>query len=80
MDIGTLRAFFGWCAVLNGGFLFFSFLICSFAGGWVYRMHHKWFPVSREAFDLTMYCFIGGMKVFVLVFNLVPYVALAIIG
>lgn len=34
----------------------------------------------REAFHLTIYCFIGAMKLFVLRFTLVPYVARVIIG
>ncbi len=47
---------------------------------WVYRMHTRWFPISRDAFYVAMYSFIGAMKLLVLVFNLVPYLALRIIG
>ena len=80
MEIETLRAFFGWCTVINGGLLIFSFLMFAAAGDWVYRMHGKWFQVPRETFDLTIYCFIGAMKLFVVLLNLVPYVALVMIG
>jgi len=43
-------------------------------------MHSKWFPITREAFTLTMYCFIGGMKILFIMLNLVPYLALGILG
>jgi hypothetical protein len=80
MDLETLRAFFGWCTVLNGSFLILSFLICALAGDWVYRMQSRWFPISREAFTLATYCFLGAMKILVLLFNLTPYLALTIVG
>ncbi len=80
MEVGLIRAFFGWCTVINGGLLVLSLLINAMAGDWVYRMHSRWFRISREAFDLMIYGFIGAMKVLILLFNLVPYVALAILS
>jgi len=80
MDIHTVRAFFMWCTIINGALLILSFLICACAGAWVHRMHGKWFPISREAFNVAIYSFLGLYKMFVLGFNLVPYVALVIVG
>ncbi len=80
MDTMTLRAFFMWCTIINGVLLILSFLICAYAGGWIHRVHSKWFPISREAFNVAIYCFIGLFKILVLVFNLVPYLALMIVG
>ena len=80
MDIATVRAFFLWCTILNGGLLILSFLICACAGDWLYRMHSRWYPMPREIFNVTIYCLVGLFKVFVLVFNLVPYIALVIVG
>ena len=80
MDLETLRAFFGWCTVINGGLLIFAFLICATAGDWVYRMHSRWFRIPRETLDRTIYCFLGAIKIIVLLLNLVPYVVLVIIG
>ena len=79
MDISTVRAFFMWCTIINGALLVLSFLICACAGDWVYRMHSRWFPISREAFNVAIYSFTGLFKMFVLAFNLVPYVALVIV-
>ena len=80
MDIQILTRFFMWCTILNGGLLILSFLICTFSGDWVYRMHSKWFPIPRETFNVVIYSFIGLVKIFVLIFNVVPYVALLIVG
>ncbi|MBM4091977.1 MAG: hypothetical protein FJ276_21480 [Planctomycetes bacterium] len=80
MNIEIIRDFLGWCTVINGAFLLLAFLFCAKASDWVYKMHSKWFPITREAFTLTMYCFIGGMKILFIMLNLVPYLALGILG
>ncbi|MCG2659358.1 MAG: hypothetical protein L6437_03815 [Kiritimatiellae bacterium] len=80
MDITTVRAFFMWCTIMNGGLLILSSLILVFAGDWVHQMHSKWFPMPRETFNVVIYSFLGLFKIVILVFNVVPYVALLIIG
>jgi len=80
MDTAAIRSFFMWCTILNAALLVFSFLIVAFAGNCVYKIHSKWFAVQREAFDVAVYCFIGLLKVLIIVFNLVPYLALVIMG
>jgi hypothetical protein len=51
-----------------------------FAPDLVYRLQSIWFPLPRATFDLAIYAFIGLFKIFFLVFNLVPYLALLLIG
>jgi hypothetical protein len=80
MDMFTIKTIFMWCTIINGVLLVISLLICSFAGDWVYRKHSKWFPISRETFDVAIYSFLGLFKIFVLVFNFVPWIACAIAG
>ncbi len=80
MDINTARSFFMWCTVINGALLLLSFLILASAGDWVYRMHTKWLPMPREAFNVAIYGFLGFFKIIFLLFNLVPYIALVIVG
>ena len=80
MDIQILTKFFMWCTILNIALLALSSLMCMCAGDWVYQIHSKWFSISREAFNVAIYSFIGLYKVLVFVFNLIPYVALLIVG
>lgn len=80
MDMFTIKTIFMWCTIINLLLLVISFLICAFAGDWIYRKHRKWFPISREAFNVAIYSFLGLYKILVLVFNLVPWIACAIAG
>jgi len=79
MDIQTLSSFFMWCTILNACLLVFSFLMLAYAGDFVYRMHGKWFPMPQERFNGVVYSFIGLYKILLIVFNLVPWIALEII-
>ncbi len=80
MPIADLRAFFLWCTLVNAGLLLLSFLVTALAGGWVYRVHTRWYPMPRETFNVVIYSFLGVFKILVFVFNLVPYIALGLVG
>ncbi len=80
MTVETLREMLGWCSVINIGILLYWWLFVSFAHDWVYRQHSRWFKISVESFDAFNYGGIGLFKLFVIVFNLVPYLALRIVG
>ena len=80
MDIQTLTTFLMWCTIINGGILMLWTVFCMFAPDLVYRTQSKWFPVPREIFTVIMYSFLGLFKIVFLVFNVVPYVALQIVG
>jgi hypothetical protein len=67
-----------WCTIINAGLLMLTFLMFVFAGNLIYRVHTKWFPMSRETFNVVLYSIMGLYKICFIVFNLVPYVALVI--
>ena len=80
MEIETVRDFFMWCTIINVALLALSFLLFAGLGDWIYRMHTKWFPMPRETFTVVLYSFLGMYKIMFIMFNLVPYVALLIVG
>jgi hypothetical protein len=80
MDIQTLTEFFMWCTILNTSLLSFWSIVFLLVPDLVYRTQSRWFPISRETFNVAMYCFLGLFKIALIVFNLVPYLALLIIG
>jgi hypothetical protein len=82
MDIEMLTRFFMWCTILNLSLLAVSFSVAAFGFGSdaVYQMHSKWFPMPRDSFSAVLYLLIGVYKICVFVFNIVPWIALAIIG
>ena len=80
MAIGTLTTFFMWCTIINGSLLGLWISLCIVAPDLVYRTQKKWFPIPRETYNVVMYSFLGFFKVVFLIFNLVPYIALLIVG
>jgi len=79
MDIQTLTSFFMWCTIINIGILIFLALVFMLAPNLTYRIQSRFIPISRETFNIVFYSFIGFFKVVVLVFNVVPWIALLII-
>jgi hypothetical protein len=80
MDLPTLTRFFQWCTILNGGLLIFWSLCLMAMPDFVYRLQTKFFPMSRDTWNTVMYCFLGFMKIVVIVFCVAPWVALLIIA
>ena len=79
MTVDIVRGVLGWCSIINMGVLIFWFLGLVFAHDWVYRMHNKFFKIPVETFNAIHYA--GGMcfKLFVFIFNVIPYFALLIV-
>jgi len=80
MSITIIREALLWCTVINYGILFVWSLVFLLAHDWLYRLHGRWFHLSVEQFDALHY---GGMalyKIDLLLFNIVPYIALRIVG
>ena len=46
----------------------------------VCRMHGKLFAISEENVAMATYAYLGIYKILLLVFNIVPYIALSIIA
>ena len=80
MDIQTLTTFFMWCVVINGALLVLWTTMCILVPTLVYRTQSIWFPLPRDTFNVVIYSFLGLFKIVFLVFNVVPYVALLIVG
>tara|TARA_B100000315_G_scaffold246593_1_gene274067 strand:- start:5018 stop:5266 length:249 start_codon:yes stop_codon:yes gene_type:complete len=81
MTIEFIREVLGWCTVINFGILLWWFLWVRLAHDWVYHLQKKWFikQLSEELFDAFNYAGIGLFKISIILFNLVPYVALSIV-
>ena len=80
MDINTARKFFFWCTIINFAMLMFTFVMLILFADSVYPIHSRMFDISKEAFDIIIYCFIGLYKILWIFFNLVPWLALKITG
>ena len=79
MNVAKLKAFLGWCVILNGALVLLSITAFLLMPDSIYDIHHRLFSISRESFDVIVYSFIGLIKTSWLVFNVVPFVALAMV-
>ncbi len=80
MDTQLLARFFMWCTILNAGLMALVFLLWLVAADLIYKAHGKWYPMPRETFNVEIYRLLGTYKVLVFVLNVVPWVALLLIG
>jgi hypothetical protein len=79
MTVDMIHEFLGWCSIINIGILFFWFAMITLAHDKIYKLHSKWFKISKEKFDEIHYMLLGFFKLSVFIFNVVPYIALSII-
>lgn len=80
MNTATIRNALLWCSIINYATLIVWFLAFAFARDFLYRLHGKWFRLSKEHFDALHYAGIALYKIGILLFNLVPLIALWIAG
>ena len=79
MDNHTfLTSLFGWCSVLNIGFLVFATLFLVFFSGYTKSTHSKLFNVPENELDVIYFKYLAYYKIGILLFNLTPYIALKI--
>lgn len=80
MTVDVIRDFLVWCAVINYGILFIWFVTLKYWRDLIYGLHGRWFRLSIEQFDMVHY---GGMAIYkigIILFNLVPLIAILIIA
>ena len=80
MSIAIVRKVLLWCTVINYGVLLVWWLCFLFAHEWMYGLHSRWFHVSVEQFDALHYAGMALYKIGILLFNLVPSIALRLVG
>ena len=80
MSIEMVRHFLLWCAVINYALLLVWALLFMLPHGWMHRLWARWFRLSAEQFDAISFAGIVVFKTGMILFNLVPYVALCIVG
>jgi hypothetical protein len=80
MSIEVVRSALLWCTFLNYAVLLVWFLLYMLPHNWLYRLCAGWFRLTLERFDAINFTGIVLYKAGILFLNLVPYVALRIVG
>ena len=79
MTVLEIKAFLLWSVVINYGILLVWFGVFFIAHDWLYWLHTRWFRLSAEKFDPLNYAGMAVYKIGILLFNLVPLIALTIL-
>jgi len=80
MSLDIARSALLWCTVINYALLVVWFVLFALPHEWMYRIWGRWFRLTAEQFDAVSYAGIVLYKMGILLFNLVPYVALRIVA
>lgn len=80
ITLGAIQEILGWCSVINIGLLILSSVTILAMRGPIIKMHSKMFSLSEEDLSRAYFQYLAQFKIVVLVFNLVPYIALRIIA
>ena len=80
MNIEFLKSFLLWCLIANYGVLLVWFIVFIFGRTWLFGLHTRWFKLAPASFDLVHYAGMAIYKIGILLFNLVPFVALCLMA
>ena len=69
-----------YCTVINFGVLAFWGLLIVLPHNWMHQLYRRRLNIPAEQFDTVTYGGILLYKILILLFNLVPYIALTIVG
>ena len=79
MDIDRLQAFLLWSLVVNAGIYVISLVGVLSVRPFVCKIHMKLFGVSEDTANTVMYQYLAIYKLLLIVFNLVPWIAISLI-
>ncbi|MGI9163525.1 MAG: DUF6868 family protein [Mycobacterium sp.] len=74
IDLFALRQILIWSLVFNYVVLLVWFAVIALAHDWVYRLHTRWFALSRQSFDAIHYGGMAAYKIGTLLLNVAPLV------
>jgi len=80
MTLEFTRTFLLWFTVLNYAVLIVWFLAFAVAHDAMLRIHGRWFHLSHEHFNAVHYAGMSIYKIGILLFGLVPFIVLSIVG
>lgn len=80
IDIAAVTEFLGWCTLINTGLLLYSTIMMVFFKNFAMRIHGKLFNLGQESLETSYFNFLGNFKLAIIIFNLVPYIALKLMA
>ena len=79
-SLETVTAFFGWTTVINFVLLAISTIALIAMRGFISRVHAKMFGLNPEDVSRDYVRYLAQYKIAIIVFSLVPYIALKLMS
>lgn len=73
-----IKSFLGWCSIINICFFLFSTLALTLFRKDVLNLHSKIFDLDKTALNLEYFKYLAIYKIAILIFYIIPYLALVI--
>ncbi len=80
MTIDQIAQLLGWSTAINLGLLILSSILVILLRVPITKIHSKMFQLSDEDLSRAYFQYLAQYKILIFVFNLVPYIALRIMG
>ena len=80
MNLDQLTQFFKWMTIINVAVLILTSVLIMLLKNIMCRTHAKLFGITEANVAVAGYVYLGAYKILVIVFNIVPYIALSIIA
>lgn len=75
-SLDSLTTFFGWCSVISTGVLFLTSATLLLMHGMIAGLHARMFGMTEADVSRAYFQYLAHFKIAVIMFNLVPYIAL----
>lgn len=80
MNIIEITAFLGWCTVINLSIYLLSACFMTVFKNFTTKLHSKLMGIDVTELPSLYFKYMGNYKIVIIVFNLVPYIALTLIA
>ena len=79
-SVEQLRKFFGWCTVINFVILMVAALSVLLMRDWMSELHGSMFALDQGDILEAYFAYLANFKIVAIVFSLVPYLSLRMMG
>ncbi|WP_412970838.1 DUF6868 family protein [Glaciecola sp. MF2-115] len=80
ITLSELTELLGWASVINIAYLLFVTIMLVIMGGTITSIHSKIFKIDEKKLKVKYFDFLSNYKVMSIIFTLVPYLSLKIMG
>ncbi|WP_096085611.1 DUF6868 family protein [Agaribacterium haliotis] len=80
MDLALLQSWLGWSLIVNAALLLISSAVLLIGPKLVLNIHQRISGIPAQQLKLEYLRFLGNYKILVIVFNLVPWLALLLVS